>query len=103
MIHPTVPVIGLVTVACDGGEKYLNTIFNDSWLEREISWPLRSFEYAVGLLSGHQDNTNPRARVTWRRGDPIPDSALLSPHAYNTAPHNTACIDDAFKRNEDFL
>lgn len=65
-----------VTLVCDGGEKYLDTVFSDEWMdERGLLDP--AVEARVGrmfdeLAAGRETAPPDPPSTTWRRGDAVP-------------------------------
>ncbi|SHG74036.1 PLP-dependent cysteine synthase family protein [Pollutimonas bauzanensis] len=70
--HLTTPQITIVVLVCDGGEKYLNTIFNDEWMGANGLFSERIIQELNGLLL-------PAARRGIRPHEPQP-----------VAPYHTA-------------
>lgn len=65
-----------VTLVCDGGEKYLDTVFSDEWMS-ERGLLSRAVEYRVeemfdDLAAGRPVAPPDPASTAWRRGDTIP-------------------------------
>lgn len=81
-----------LTVACDGGEKYLDTVFDDDWIAARGLGDPAGEAHVRAMLAGTVESTAARTRITWRRGQQIPDTALLSPAAeagYASTPEGT--------------
>ncbi|AZG46252.1 PLP-dependent cysteine synthase family protein [Gordonia insulae] len=65
-----------VTIVCDGGEKYLDTVFSDEWMSaRGLLSPAtenRVDELLDDVINGTATHDETPTSTVWRQGDPIP-------------------------------
>ncbi|MBG9260015.1 PLP-dependent cysteine synthase family protein [Corynebacterium belfantii] len=85
--------VSIVTIACDGGEKYLDTVYNDEWLvknnlhspmlEHQILSLLQDFNNRSGITNTQgirieKHSIGDFSRVSWCEGDAIPNLGMES-------------------------